>query len=863
MIQERVLEELKGIVGAGHVKSGAGDREVYSYDGSLALGAPDVVVFPANAEETAAVVKTAAKANVACTPRGFGTNLSGGSVTPKGGIVLGFTRMNRILSIRPEARTATVEPGVTNLELQNALAPMGFYYAPDPASQKVSTLGGNVGENSGGPHCLKYGVTTNHVLGVEAVLSDGDRVYLGGPSLDAPGYDIRGLFVGSEGTFGAVTELTLRILPKPEAVITMLAIYDSAADAARSVSDIIAAGIMPATLEMMDKVVMCAVEDSFPCGYPRDAAAVLIIEVEGVPAGLQEQADRIIEICKADGCRDIRKAKDDDERNKLWAGRRGAFGAVARLAPNYLVADGTVPRTKLPEALERVAEIGKRYGLMCGNVLHAGDGNLHPLFLFDARDTAVLEKVHEAGNEILKVCVDLGGTITGEHGVGLEKLDALSLVFTEDDLAYQDAVLQVFNPEEIFNPGKAIPQSPDMKGPADASLEINEQVLSPADADEATEMVAAALLERKPLQPLGGGRRAEYGNALKENPIPLRSEKMTGLIEYDPPNQVAVFRSGTRYEEAQRLLAENNQWLPYRPPLAEGSTLGGMVALAACGPERLAYGAPRDGLLGLKFVSGFGKPINAGGCVVKNVAGFDITRLLTGSAGTLGFLTELTFRLSAVPETCRVVSAIGDTKQCAAAGRELLKGKLQPVFVTAVPVGNGHSTEGQAKWRLQVGFEGFERTVGPQSKACAEVLAEALLKDESQQSYALLEPPQNIMGSIFECRFVLRADIPLDSVAKFVADAASAFNGATQYLDLGCGRVYAGLDLLSDEGWTNLCTVAEGMRGHVLLEKAPGEFKDRHDVFGTERADWKVVHALKAKLDPCGIFSPGRLPGRK
>ncbi|GAF74026.1 unnamed protein product, partial [marine sediment metagenome] len=360
MLSDELISNLRRIVGPSQVSVSRAETELYSYDASLAKGRPGVVVFPGNTGEAARIVKIVRQADIPFVPRGFGTNLSGGTVLVSGGVVICLSRLNRIIDISPQRRCAVLQPGVTNLELQDALAPLGFFYAPDPASQKVATLGGNVGENSGGPRCLKYGVTTNHVLGMEVILASGEVVRIGGAAYDPPGYDLRGVMVGSEGTMGIVTEVTVNILPLPEAIITLLVIYDDIAAAARSVTDIISAGIVPTTLEMMDAPIIKAVEDSYACGYPRDAAAVLIIEVEGLPVGLQDQVVQIRELCRKNQCRDIHEAKDDSERNRLWEGRRGAFGAVARIAPNYLVNDCTVPRTKLPEALSRVAEIVKK-----------------------------------------------------------------------------------------------------------------------------------------------------------------------------------------------------------------------------------------------------------------------------------------------------------------------------------------------------------------------------------------------------------------------------------------------------------------------------------------------------------------------
>jgi glycolate oxidase len=458
MHTQELITRLKEIIDPDYVLSSEMDLTLYGYDASLEKGRPDAVVIPDSTEEVSKVVSLAHREGIPVVARGSGTNLSGGTIPTKGGIVIHFSKMNRILEVDIPNRCVTVEPGVITLDLQNQVLKQGFIYAPDPASQKVSTLGGNVGENSGGPHCLKYGVTTNHVLGLEAVLDDGTVIRTGGKARDCPGYDLTGLLIGSEGTLCIVTKMILRLLRAPEAVKTMLAIYDTIEDASNTVSAIIAEGIVPATLEMMDNVVMIAVEESVRAGYPLDAAAVLIIELDGMSDGMERQTRKIFEICKRHNVRDIQEAKDDAERARLWAGRKGAFGAVTRLKPSYMVCDGTVPRTKLPEVLRKVLETGKKNDVLIGNVFHAGDGNLHPLILFDERNKDELERVHKVTSEILKICADAGGTISGEHGIGIEKLKEMTFVFTESDLEAMRRVKRAFDPENILNPGKVIPE---------------------------------------------------------------------------------------------------------------------------------------------------------------------------------------------------------------------------------------------------------------------------------------------------------------------------------------------------------------------------------------------------------------------
>ena len=857
MISIELFEKLRGIVGAKHVRSEDVDREVYSYDGSLKTSMPDVVVFPEDTAQTVAVMAAASEAGVPCTARGFGTNLSGGTVPQQGGIVLCFTRMNRILSIEPQRRVAVVQPGVTNFELQTALAPLGFYYAPDPASQKVATFGGNVAENAGGPHCVKYGVTTNHILGLEAVLVDGQTVRLGGRALDPPGYDVRGLLIGAEGTMAVVTEVTVRILPKPESVITMLAIYDSVHDAASSVSAIIAQGIVPATLEMMDQPIICAVEDSFPSGYPRDAAAVLIIEVEGPTAGLRREADSIQEICRAQGCRSISEAKDDNERNMLWAGRRGAFGALARISPNFYVCDCTVPRNKLPEALEQANRIAKDHGFGSGNVLHAGDGNMHPVIFFDGRVPEHTDRVHHAGHEVMQACVELGGTLSGEHGIGLEKIGGMQMLFSEDSLEFQRSIRQALDPGDLLNPDKIFPEPrPNELSTAPTAVELSDES-TPANTAEACEIVRRAAGAGSALLPIGGGRRADFGNLSSKELGLLRSERLTDVVDYDHDNQVLVCGAGMKLIDVQELLSQRRQWLPLRPPLLDGCTVGGMAALGISGPERLAYGATRDRVLGLRFVSGEGREIVAGGRVVKNVAGYDVPRLLVGSAGTLGFITELTLYIAAAPELCRALVATGTLAQCAAAAAELLQSSLQMAFVTAQPAEGG-------AWQLSIGVEGFEVTVRSQLDGCLRVMQNHALQLGGEHKYSVAQGwHQNAFAALHAKDFLFRADLPMDVAAELVTNGGAVFDDTELLIDFGTGRVHAALAELSDEEWPQLCALAQQHGGHALLERAPADFKTRHDPFGPARPEWRLTHQLKTRLDPHGVFAPGRLPGRK
>ena len=458
-MRPEIIQALKKIVGDEFVVADETELLVYECDAlTLFRNKPDVVVFATTTTQVAAVVKLASEYRIPFLPRGAGTGLSGGAMAIEGGIIIELQRMNKILKIDVENRIAVVQPGVVNLHISQAAAPHGLYYAPDPSSQSACSIGGNVAENAGGPHCLKYGMTTNHILAIEAVLTDGTIVRLGNPAGEPIGTDLVGAIVGSEGTFAIVTEITVRLLPKPQAVKTLIAAYHSIEECSQTVSDVIAAGIVPAALEFVDAKTIEAVEASvYKAGYPRDAVAVALIEVDGFGDGLEETADEIVRICRNNGAYEVRVAKDDEERARLWLGRKGAFGAMGRISPDMLVMDAVIPRTRLPEVLLEIDRIAARYQLPVANVFHAGDGNLHPLILFDSRRPDQVDRIFKMGEEILKLCVDVGGSLSGEHGIGCEKKDYMGMVFSDSDMDTMLRVKDVFNPEGLLNPSKIFP----------------------------------------------------------------------------------------------------------------------------------------------------------------------------------------------------------------------------------------------------------------------------------------------------------------------------------------------------------------------------------------------------------------------
>lgn len=462
-VTRQVLNELRAIVGADGVIAGEDELLVYECDAyTLERHLPGVVVLPRTTDEVVAVVKLCARENLPIIPRGAGTSLSGTVLAVTGGVMIGLTRMNRVLDIDYRNRRALVEAGCVNAWVTNAVKSRGLFYAPDPSSQSACTIGGNVATNSGGPHTLKYGVTTNHVLGYELVLPDGDVVWLGvqpDGGEDVDGYDLRGAAIGSEGMFGIVTRVLVRLIRAPQAFKTLLGVFETVDDASQTVSDIIGAGIVPGALEMMDQLITQAVEAAYHFGFPLDAGAVLIVELDGLAAGLDKQVERVMELCRKNKAREVRVAKTEQERAELWKCRKRAFGAIGRLSPNFITQDGVVPRSKLPEMMRFIQGCSAKYGLRIPNVFHAGDGNLHPLILYDERDPDQIRRALAASDDILTRCIELDGSVSGEHGIGVEKIDFMAKQFTPDDLDAMRMLRRVFDPEGRCNPHKMFPGS--------------------------------------------------------------------------------------------------------------------------------------------------------------------------------------------------------------------------------------------------------------------------------------------------------------------------------------------------------------------------------------------------------------------
>jgi glycolate oxidase subunit GlcD len=717
---DNLIDNLGAIVGRENVLSKPDELLVYECDGlPQHKYRPRAVVFPSSTEETSAIMRELARANVPFTPRGAGTGLSGGALALNSGVVIEMARMRKILRIDVEDRIAVVQPGVVNLHVSRAVAPYGLYYVPDPSSQPSCTIGGNIAESAGGIHCLKYGTTTDHVLGCRVVLAGGEIVDL---SVDSPGYDLTGVFIGSEGTFGIATEATLRLAQAPPAVRTLLAEFGEVNDASHAVSAIIAAGVMPAALEMMDREIIRAVEASvFAAGLPPDAGAALLIELDGIEAGLDDEAQKVTSICMEYCARSCRYARDEAERKKLWAARKGAFGAIGRISPDSMIQDAVVPRSRLPEVLGAAYDIASRYQLKIANVFHAGDGNLHPLICFDSRFPEEVQRVKEAGRELMEVCVRAGGSITGEHGVGFDKRELLPLVFSDGDM---DAMLRVraaFDPLGLCNPGKIIPL---LRGCGEAKAIATEvfeppqpqthpriehstieqvrkrglpplftslarivgdafvlshndtAIVSPASADEISEILKLASRYGWAVRPAGGMTWLKTPGS-----VTISMCRLDQIIEHEPADLIAVAQAGVKLTDFNAKLAENGQWLPLDPPDDGHATIGGVVARGIGGPQQFGYGRPRHSVIGMKVVLADGSLIKAGGRVVKNVAGYDLCKLFTGSFGSLGIITEVNFKLRPRPAREATVVVRGTANYLRAGARMIIEKRLFPVAV--------------------------------------------------------------------------------------------------------------------------------------------------------------------------------------
>ncbi len=949
--ESQLIEALRREVGRDAALAEPDELIVYECDGlPHHKHLPRAVVFPNSTEETSEVMGVLARHQVPFTPRGAGTGLSGGALALNRGVVIELARMREILNVDEQNRTATVQTGVVNLQVSRAVAHLGLHYVPDPSSQPTCTIGGNIAENAGGVHCLKYGTTTDHVLGMRVVLAGGEIVDLGGATSGAPGYDLLGVFIGSEGTFGVATEATLKLVPIPPAVRTVLAEFPEVNDASRAVSAIIAAGLIPAGLEMMDGEIIRAVESSvFAAGLSIDIGAALLIELDGLEAGMDEEVERVRSICLNYRARTCRLARDANERKKLWAARKGAFGAIGRIAPDSMIQDAVVPRSRLPEVMAEAYRISAKYQLRLANVFHAGDGNLHPLICFDSRSPDDVRRVKEAGRELMETCVRAGGSITGEHGVGLDKRDFLPLIFSENDMAAMLRVRAAFDPTGLCNPGKIIPvirgcgearvvaetrsaatvsadpsQSnagkPDggrsLPSPSLSDLDLadrerasppstavrrdissqkvhfdpdkaakqlsaivgeqyirpalsNSLLITPANVGEVCEIMKLAFREGWAVLPAGAATWLEIGNPLARLNLVISTTRLNKILEHEPADLIARVQAGVTLTAFNRELAEGGQWLPLDPPDDGRATIGGVVATGLGGPQFQGYGAPRNFVIGMKVILADGSVVNAGGRVVKNVAGYDLCKLFTGSYGTLGLISELTFKLRPRPTRQTTVLAVGPKNILPKAAQAILNRRLFPVAVELISESLANHIEveiSRGSVLLLTRFAGTDKTVGYQvEQAVALLRKEAGITDidtlpEDEELW------RRLAAVPLKSRHELcwRATVKPTEVFRFVDMVEREYDGSSLTWQAGVAdgriRVIEGPrepreSLKMIQG---LRSLAESQDGSLVLENAPNEIKNGIDSWGGLGSSGTLMKRVKEQLDPSGLFSPGR-----
>lgn len=877
MLKETVLGSLKTLLPRGQVFTDKASLVAYEVDAGLDKGAPEGIVFPHSAEDVCKIARWASEHQVPLIARGAGTGLSGGAVADRGGIIVEFVHMNRIVDVDVQGRSATVEPALINLRLDERVKSQDLYFPPDPASQRASTMGGNVAENSGGPHCFKYGVTTNYVLGMEVVLADGQHIKVGGRASDYPEYDLCGLLTGSEGTLGLITSITVRLVRNPPGVKTLLATFDSVEQAGETVSAIIAAGLVPATMEMMDRNITRIVEPFAHANLPLDAGAVLIVEVDGYPASLDPQADEIVHILEAYGGSNIRVARDEEERTRIWLARKSAAGAMARLAPAFYIVDVTVPRSHLAEILGQVDEISRRHNFISGHVFHAGDGNLHPnISIPDPTDKVFMETVRQAGREMVERCVKIGGSLTGEHGVGIEKREFMPLMHNPEEMMAFWNIKQAFDPHCLLNPGKMFPAATRFDGtpektPTNGAEPAGKTPTRGASTSYITFTPETAEQAAQGLLALGrDGRGVSIDRPSKRNNIAqLSTSALHGIVTYAPEDLYITVKAGTPLREVQEFLDRDGKQLPIVSPWPR-ATVGGVVAANNNAPLRMRYGAIRDLTLCATVALADGRVIRTGRPLVKNVAGYDLTKLFVGSHGTLGLITDVSFKITAKPRMREsLLVPVQDLRYGLIWAREVL-----PFALTAsgIVLGKGYKN-----------VETPARGILPESDYVLVYTAEGLPQDvqaelaQVRQALASAGAPEPIEvdtlratdiwigilgpGQAAGTTLKVRVGLPVHDLPAYVQDQAALLNQSAFIADIANGYVYTTINTGDTEGasaWLNGLRVPALQReGYAVVIGMPDSMQSQLDRWGYQPAGLDLMHRIKAQWDPHAIMNPG------
>ncbi len=828
----------------------------YEIDAGFDRGKPDGVFYPNSTIDVSRMMQWAHQAKVPLIARGAGTGLSGGAVPEHGGIIVEFARMNRVLEFDTAGRNAVLEPGVVNLAFDALVKQAGLYYPPDPSSGRSSTIGGNLGENAGGPHCFKYGVTTNYITGLEVVLADGQIIHFGGRALDYPEYDLCGIMVGSEGTLGIVTRAEVRLIRNPPGVKTMMVAFDSIEQAGKAVSAVISAGLVPATLEMMDQKVMGMIEAYAAANLPVTAGAGLIVEVDGYPASLDSQMEELADILTQNGGHSLRIAQSEEERQKIWYGRKSAAGAMSRLAPTFYLVDVTVPRSKLAEALADIDKICEKYQLRAGHVFHAGDGNLHPLILCDARDKEVMRRTFKACDEIVELAIAKEGSITGEHGVGIEKRRYMPVMYTAAELSAMLDFKKMLDPHNLLNPGKVFPDDvPEPKFTAPVLPTTNS--FAPTNAEEAAAGLRALSAINKRVQI---GSQIAHDRAGTD--IWLSTHQLQSVQTFAQDDLYVTVGAGTPLHELQAFLQEHGLQAPLATPWP-ATTVGGLIATNINAPLRMRYGALRDLILATTVALADGRVIRAGRAVVKNVAGYDLPKIFVGSQGTLGLLTDVTLKLIPAPRAQRTLCVpVADLKQAIALAQRLIP---QAMVASAVLVVEGAQLPGMqaAPYTLIYTAEGVPEDVDAELTQVSTTLRRA--------GAGVIET--NVTGTSVWANHLsqagaeglaVRIGLPAQALSE-IGQTLPPLAGQQNLLDFGAGMIYTTLPtgtpvvtLESVQVWlTAVRRLAHAHGGYATVMAMPTLWRGALEPWGYQPESIQLMRSLKARWDPAGILNVG------
>lgn len=826
----------------------------YEVDAGFDRGIPDGAFYPHDSSDVGRLVRWAHDQKVPLIARGAGTGLSGGVIPEHGGIVVVFSQMNRLLELDVRGRTAQVQSGAVNLVVDRLVKAAGLYYPPDPASGRSSVIGGNLGTNAGGPHCFKYGVTTNYIMGLTMVLADGEIATLGGQALDYPEYDLCALVVGSEGTLGIVTEAWLRLIANPPGVKTMMVSFESETEAGKAVSAVIAAGLMPATLELMDQRSMRMIEEFTHAGLPTDAGAALIVEVDGYPESLDSQMEEAADLLQANGGYDIRFAQTEEERAKIWYGRKSAAGAFSRLSPNYVLTDVTVPRSQLGEVLADITAVCDRYDVRTANFYHAGDGNLHPLILCDLSDTDLMKRVHAAGKEIIQICLDRDGSITGEHGVGMEKRSYMPIMYSNAELAAMLDIRSIFNPDNVFNPGKVFPEirpEPERLAPVLPDLDT----FAPSSAQEAASGLAALT---------GAGTKVRIGSGpLHEAEIRLSTENMQGIRSFAPDDLNVTVGAGMPLSDVQAFLADHNLQTPLVSPWLE-TTVGGLVASNINAPLRMRYGGLRDIMLCTTVAMAKGEVIRAGRPLVKNVAGYDLAKVFVGSHGTLGLLTDITLKLFPLPRARHTLAIPVST---VAQGLRLADHALaHALTASAVVLVQNADVPGltATDYALLYTAEGLPEDVEAELTAVSNRMRQNGVPLIIETEYSGIDAWSGFLGSTQDEQLLIRAGVPAKTLSGYLSEGSAGLstdNNQQICIDCASGLVY--VKVLHADQASALAAVtairqpALSAGGYAIVMSMPQSLYGVIDRWGYKPSAGTLMSQLKDRWDPAHILNPG------